>query len=286
MKIAAEYIWLNKNDSICFFTKTLFIDLKDKDDKKVNIVNELLNINIYSELYLHQEDITLVPVSVRLDPFRKSTNVLVISEIKQSVKSTRSILEDKINEIKSDEPVIISDFQFFICPKEFYNGEESEYIDRWNLSKTSERKLAEQAYHLGLESGLSLIAFSSTNVKYQWSITIGQHINVQIADEIIFLKYILQRLLFMYPNFQIEYEISDNTKRGIDSILCKYNFSYNYGNMRNTKIDCSKIIENVFNQKSNKDTCSINKNYEGIYMIYDLQGISKNNPYQELLKFV
>ena len=90
----------------------------------------------------------------------------------------------------------------------------------------------------------------------------------------------------MYPNFKMEYEISDNTKRGIDSILCKYNFSYNYGNMRNTKIDCSKIIENVFNQKSNKETSSINKNYEGIYMIYDLKGSSKNNPYQELLKFL
>ena len=286
MKIAAEYIWLDSNDSICSFTKTLFIDMKDKDDKKINIVNELLNINVYSELYLYQENITLVPVSVRLDPFRKSTNVLVLSEIKSDDKSDRSLLETKLKELKSEDIAMMADFQFMLCPKDFYNSEESEFINRWRLDQTSERKVAEQAYHLGLESGLSLVGFSSTNIKYQWSITIGQHINVQLADEIIFLKYILQRLIFMFPSYTLEFVVSDTSNHGISTVCSRYNFSFNYGNMRNTKIDCSEIGKNILNKKINKEACVLQKNYENMYMIYDIQGCSKNSPYQELLKFL
>jgi glutamine synthetase len=287
MKIAAEYIWLNETGDVCSLTKTLFIEPKDKDDNKMNIVNELLNINIYEDLSLQNS--ILKPVSVRLDPFRKGTNVLVVCDDKhnESDKDTiRETLQKKLLDMKEDEPKFTCNFNFAMIDTKIDTrlhgmapldrppplGELCDH-KKYLVHTSISRKFPEQAYHLGLEGGLSLIGFNSGNTVNEWSVTIGEHINIQLVDDIIFFKFILIRISEMN---QCRLSFGDTSNK----IKCE--FRYNIGKMRNENIDCTKIAVDII-----KDRSLVYKHtLDNKLVFYDNDGLSCDNPYSTLFEFL
>ena len=283
MKIAVEYIWQNEESFLFNLTKTLFVDFKDRDDTTVNIRNELLNINVYSNLFIN--DLELKPVSVRLDPFRKSTNVLVLCNIISKEPTSRMLLENKITDMKTDEPIFACKFMFFLCSDKHTERPGQSKINSvpFSVNDSINRAVPEQAYHLGLESGLSLSGFSSTKLKQQWCITIGQYTNIQIADDIVFLKYILQRLSQTH-DMTLQYCYPKNESASNPSV-CEFN--YNIGKMRSDTIDCTELSNNIVDGiDADRVSVGLKKNEDNTLFIYDKCGLSYENPYSTLLKFL
>ena len=265
MKIAAEYIWFNKHfNSI---SKTLFIDIPEDKKQSVNILNELMNIKLYSKLYL-PESITLVPISVRIDPFRKSTNVIVLCEEEASEESNRSVLEKLIKEKQKEE--ILYEYKYDFClntETNSSNADETNFEFR-NFNRNSSRKEAEHIYHLGLESGLAFSHFHRGKNINQWSISVGQNVDIRIADDIMFLKYFIERICEVH---------------NLETLSSKNTISLSYGKTRNKEIDCKNIAESLL-QSLNRNDLVISKNTEGMYVI---QGRYDNNdPYTNLLNIL
>ena len=266
MKIAAEYIWFNEQfNSI---SKTLFIDIPEDKKQSVNILNELMNIKLYSKLFL-SESLTVVPVSVRVDPFRKSTNVIVLCEEETSEESNRSVLEKLIIEKQKEE--ILYEYKYDFCINTLTGplSHPPADLEFKNYAKGSYRKEAEHIYHLGLESGLAFSHFHRAQNVNQWSISVGQNVDIRIADDIMFLKYFIERISEVH---KLELVPSVNNT-----------ISLSFSKTRSKEIDCKNIAESLL-QSMNRDDLCISKNTEGMYVI---QGqFNNDNPYTNLLNIL
>lgn len=267
MKIAAEYIWFNQH--FHSISKTLFIDIPEDKKQSVNILNELMNIKLYSKLYL-SESLTLVPVSVRVDPFRKSTNVIVLCEEETLEESNRSVLEKLIKEKQKEE--ILYEYKYDFCLNRETDNitDETSNFEFRNFTRNSSRKEAEQIYHLGLESGLAFSHFHRAQNYNQWSISVGQNVDIRIADDIMFLKYFIERISEVH-NLMYWHKEPLHT------------ISLSFGKTRSKEIDCKNIAESLLHSMNRDDLC-ISKNTEGIYVIKGQ--FSDDNPYVNLLNIL
>ena len=264
MKIAAEYIWFNKQ--FHSISKTLFIDIPEDKKQSVNILNELMNITLYSNLFL-SESLTLVPVSVRLDPFRKSTNVIVLCEEETSEESNRSVLEKLIKEKQKEE--ILYEYKYDFSLNTLTDTDENRNFEFRNFTLNSSRKEAEHIYHLGLESGLAFSHFHRDKNVNQWSISVGQNVDIRIADDIMFLKYFIERISEVH---KLKLVPSVNNT-----------ISLSFGKTRSKEIDCKNIAESLL-QSMNRDDLFITKNTEGMYVIRGQ--FNDDNPYTNLLNIL
>lgn len=267
MKIAAEYIWFNEH--FHSVSKTLFIDIPEDKKQSVNILNELMNIKLYSKLYL-TDSVTLVPVSVRVDPFRKSTNVIVLCEEEALQESERSVLEKLIKEKQKEE--ILYEYKYDFCLNtETHNSttDETNYEFK-NFTSNSCRKEAEQIYHLGLESGLAFSHFHRAQNLNQWSISVGQNVDIRIADDIMFLKYFIERICEVH---NLIYWFKEPL----------HTISLSFGKTRNKEIDCKNIAESLL-KSMNREDLFISKNTEGMYVVRGR--FNDDNPYTNLLNIL
>lgn len=270
MKIAAEYIWYNSVNGFLSISKTLFVDTPETKEN-FNILNELMNINLYKDLYV--DDLVLHPVSVRLDPFRKSTNVIVLCEDAQDKDSYRKQLENIMNDNKSDEVLYEYSYEFSLSS----NTSESVISDAsqnkyFNTVIGIPRKEAEHAYHTGLECGLALNSFTRGAKPEQWNITFGQSIDIRIADDVMFFRYILERICEVHKK-QVSY---DST--------CKNTILLSHGKMRNKEIDCSNIAQEIIDSKLPKFV--VGRNSENIVVLKNNDTLSESCPYMTLLSLL
>ena len=72
-------------------------------------------------------------------------------------------------------------------------------------SNTFGRNIAEQAYHLALEAGLTCSGMNAEVAPGQWEIQIGPCVGIDAGDQLMFLRYILQRVSETH-NVQINYD--------------------------------------------------------------------------------
>lgn len=282
MKIAAEYIWYNGLSPFSI-SKTLFIDIKEEDEKKINILQELMNIDIYKPIVLsdNQQSINLKPVSVRLDPFRKSTNVLVLCETDDI--SLRSKSKDLLKNKKSEEPLFEYDFYFYLN-KNKSTEEDFKPIKSYSVKSSEYRKIPEQAYHLALECGVCINTFSGTDLKTKWRFKIGQHVNERLIDDIYFIIYILNRLAVL-NDMCLQFNIPDGW-REINTLSNNSELLMNVGKLRTKDLDTTDIAESL--KKSLKlNNLSIKKNDENITNIVlsceNMYNKSDINLYQSLV---
>ena len=162
-------------------------------------------------------DVILKPVYVCLDPFRKAPNVLVLcatyfSNGEPTPSNRRDAAEKIFLEYTGHHPWYGIEQEFFIMtpdpsmsstitsttPMGFGGvpgpNPQGQYYCSVGAQNAFGRKIAEQAYHLALEASLCCSGMNAEVAPGQWEIQIGPVEGIDAGDQLIVLRYIMQRV--------------------------------------------------------------------------------------------
>ena len=234
MKYVAEYIWTDNDGKLRSKSRTVSVAYSDKDRQKGrDLMRELLEVTLYDkwnydgsstgQAECSDSEITLNPVSICLDPFRKAPNVLVLCDTYYSdgsvVKTNNRPAAKKVfDRYTESEPWYGLEQEFFIMKPNGGNTSvnpigidlssappQGQYYCSVGGRSVFGRNIAEQAYHLALEAGLTCSGMNAEVAPGQWEIQIGPCVGIDAADQLMFLRYILQRVSETH-NVQINYD--------------------------------------------------------------------------------
>jgi len=235
MKFVAEYIWLGGNSELRSKSRTVNINCENIKDTN-QIMKEILSPGLYEEWTYDgsstgqalgdKSDIIIKPVFVCTDPFRKAPNTLVLcSTYTPSASPLENNYRDKALDIFKKnmdlEPWYGIEQEFFIMKNDENNPSKKSFNPcGWsgNLTNTQGqyycsvgsnnafcRKIAEQAYHLCLEAGLTASGMNAEVAPSQWEIQIGPCTGIQAGDHLWMMRYILSRVGEIH-NCQINFD--------------------------------------------------------------------------------
>ena len=235
MKFVAEYIWIDGMNNLRSKSRTINVAYSEEDRQKGrDIMKELLTVKLYEDWNYDgsstgqaegsHSEVILKPVSVSLDPSRKAPNVLVLCETYYPDGSlpktnTRVSAKEIFDQYSDSEPWYGLEQEFFIM-KPTDDGSistrpigvdivvaqpQGQYYCSVGGQNTFGRKIAEQGYHLALEAGLTCSGMNSEVAPGQWEIQIGPCVGIDAADQLMFLRYILNRVSEIH-NVQINYD--------------------------------------------------------------------------------
>jgi len=170
-------------------------------------------------------EIIIQPVSVYNDPFRKPPNVLVLCDCylpngEKTPGNTRKIAKDIFDKHLSTEPWYGLEQEFFIMKSGgiAYNGmnhsrskesyipyginnsmislenPQGQYYCSVGHQNSFGRKISEQAYHLALEANINCSGMNAEVAIGQWEIQVGPCLGIEAGDQLVILRYILQRV--------------------------------------------------------------------------------------------
>jgi len=235
MKFVAEYIWIDGVGNVRSKSRTINVAYSEEDRQKGrDIMKELLTVKLYEDWNYYgrstgqstssDSEVLLKPVSVSLDPFRKAPNVLVLCETfyadGTTVKTnTRTAAKKIFDQYSDSEPWYGLEQEFFIM-KPTDDGSKSikpigvnideaqpqgQYYCSVGGQNAFGRKVANEAFHLALEAGLTCSGMNAEVAPGQWEIQIGPCVGIDAADQLMFLRYILNRVSETH-NVQINYD--------------------------------------------------------------------------------
>ena len=225
MKFVAEYIWLGGHNELRSKSRTVNINCEHIKDTN-QVLKEILSPQLYEEWNYDgsstgqatgdNSDVLLKPVFVCSDPFRKAPNTLVFcstytpanTPLKNNHRDRAVELFNKKPEL---EPWYGIEQEFFIMDnneqhptrKSFkpsgWSGDvmtekQGQYYCSVGSNNAFSRKVAEQAYHLCLEAGLTASGMNAEVAPGQWEIQIGPCLGIQAGDHVWMMRYILNRV--------------------------------------------------------------------------------------------
>ena len=235
MKYVAEYIWVDNVGNVRSKSRTVSVAYSEQDRQRGrDVMKEILEFKLYENWNYDgsstgqaegsDSEITLKPVSICLDPFRKAPNVLVLCETFNSdgtpVKTNTRLAAKKIFDKYSDsEPWYGLEQEFFIMKPNDTGGKsiqpiginldtaepQGQYYCSVGGRRSFGRVVAEQAYHLALEAGLTCGGMNAEVAPGQWEIQIGPCTGIDAGDQLMFLRYILERVSEKH-DVQINYD--------------------------------------------------------------------------------
>ena len=236
MKFVAEYIWLGGNNELRSKSRTVNINCEKIKDTS-QIMKEILSPGLYEEWTYDgsstgqssgdNSDIILKPVFVCSDPFRKSPNTLVLCSTYTPgavplKNNHRDHAVELFNKKKELEPWYGIEQEFFIMKNDeeypskksfipfgwsgdIMTNKQGQYYCSVGSNNAFSRKVAEQAYHLCLEAGLTASGMNAEVAPGQWEIQIGPCLGIQSGDHLWMMRYILNRVGEIH-NCQINYD--------------------------------------------------------------------------------
>ena len=232
MKFVAEYIWLDGSDIVRSKSRTMNITCNEQEARSGLAMKKIMNIKTYKKWDFdgsstgdangQDSEIIIKPSTVYMDPFRKPPNVLVLCDTYlpngQPTKfNTRLAAAKLFNKYTDEKPWYGIEQEFFImngktdktkkgrsktCNIPFGTGDggleiensQGQYYCSVGYQNSFGRKIAEQAYHLALEADLKCSGMNAEVAPGQWKIQVGPCEGISAADDIIILRYILQRV--------------------------------------------------------------------------------------------
>lgn len=221
MKFVAEYLWIGPKGEIRGKSRTVDID----DETTKNMKRDgLLNPELYSEWSYDgssteqsdgfDSEIIIRPISVFRDPFRKGANVLVLCDSyrpngKPTKENTRLWAKSVFEKIVDKVPWYGIEQEFFLMMPDKENitkesikplgwtedaNPQGQYYCAVGHNNSFGRSVAEQAYHLALEAGLTCSGMNAEVAPGQWEIQVGPCEGLDAGDHLNILRYILQRV--------------------------------------------------------------------------------------------
>lgn len=229
MKFIAEYIWLDSSDNIHSKSRTIEIECTEEDARSGKAMSIILNTKTYKDWNYdgsstgdavgHDSEIIIKPVAVYPDPFRKLPNVLLLCDTYLPDNSptsfnTRHSSLKIFNQYKSEKPWFGLEQEFFIMvgKSSFWRSDKScvpygtkkgslndeqpqgQYYCSVGYQNAFGRKITEKAYHLALEANVKCSGMNSEVAPGQWEIQVGPCEGISAGDNLILLRYILQRV--------------------------------------------------------------------------------------------
>jgi len=230
MKFVAEYIWIDGDGSIRSKSKTLNTACSEQEARDGTAMKRIMDVQTYQKWNYDgsstgdavgsNSEIIIQPVAVYMDPFRKLPNVLVLCECylpdgEKMSGNTRKHAVSVFNKYSGEEPWYGLEQEFFIMkgskdgdarsvesitPCGTINGNmdienpQGQYYCSIGHQNSFGRKIAEQAYHLALEANIKCSGMNAEVAPGQWEIQIGPCEGIEAGDQLIILRYILQRV--------------------------------------------------------------------------------------------
>lgn len=253
MKFVAEYIWIDGHQGLRSKSRTVSVELSGKVNQR-NLMNEILNIELFEEWTYdgsstyqaegNDSEIILKPVFCVADPFRKAPNVLVLCDTYYP-DGTPTTSNKRANAVKifnkglDLEPWFGLELEFYLMkqceqhgtqsstrPVGWYKGCEpqGQYYCSVGAQNSFGRKVAEQAYHLMLEAGISASGMNAEVGIGQWEIQVGPCEGINAADQFILAKYILTRVAELHK-VQVNLDPKPIKSGGWNGSGCHINFS-------------------------------------------------------------
>ena len=230
MKYVAEYIWHDNKGNIRSKSKTMDIEVTREEVETPLFMERLLNCYNYPEWSYDgssteqcsgdDSEVMLRPVNVFTDPFRKMPNVLVLCETYRPdgipmPSNTRSVAMQVFSKHADEKPWYGIEQEFYIMNPHSKNRSainkepfgtkmteeiglvaepQGQYYCSVGHKNAFGRKIAEQAFHLALEAGLECSGMNAEVAPGQWEIQVGPCEGIEAGDNLIILRYILQRV--------------------------------------------------------------------------------------------
>ena len=240
MKIIAEYIWIDGNGGLRSKTRTCDIKQSSRTYFSGNIENvDYLNHNIYkywnydgsstNQADGTDSEVIIKPVRVCKDPFRKNNDyscTLVLCEayypdgrpVATNTRAKAKNIFDKYEELK---PWYGIEQEFFIMesisiPSKISNQPvgiksidiaepQGQYYCSIGSKNTFGRLVAEEAYQKALYAGIQCSGMNAEVAPSQWEIQVGPCLGIDAADQLVLLRYILERVSECH-NVQINFD--------------------------------------------------------------------------------
>ena len=228
MKLVAEYIWLDSSYNIRSKCRTIEIACSEDDARTGRAMSKILDISTYKKWNYDgsstgdavgwASEVIIKPRAVYIDPFRKPPNVLLLCDTylpdnSPTTFNTRHSALEIFNKYKSQKPLYGLEQEFFIMDGGgFWRSEKSlvpygtrkgslndenpqgQYYCAVGYQNSFGRKITEKAYHLALESNIKCSGMNAEVAPGQWEIQVGPCEGISAADDLIVLRYILQRV--------------------------------------------------------------------------------------------
>jgi len=226
MKFVAEYIWIDAVGNCRAKSRTVSVSCSEEDARSGRLMNQLLSSDLYEDWTYDgsstaqgigsDSDVILKPVYVCVDPFRKAPNVLVLCETYlpsgEPTPSNHRHAAKKIFEKHTEQkPWYGLEQEFFIMKGDAAStskpsispfgisdleseNPQGQYYCSVGTENAFGRTVTEQAYHLALEASLICSGMNAEVAPGQWEIQIGPVEGIGAADQLVILRYIMQRV--------------------------------------------------------------------------------------------
>ena len=228
MKFVAEYIWIDAVGNCRSKSRTVSVSCSEEDARSGRLMDQLLSPSLYEDWTYDgsstgqgigsDSDVILKAVYVCVDPFRKAPNVMVLCDTylpsgeptPSNHRHTAKKVFDQYSEqkpwyglgqefflMKGDNPLPSkskpSVTPFGVTELEIENPQ-GQYYCSVGAENAFGRKVTEQAYHLALEASLVCSGMNAEVAPSQWEIQIGPVEGIEAADQLVLLRYIMQRV--------------------------------------------------------------------------------------------
>jgi glutamine synthetase len=227
MKIIAEYIWIDGNRGLRSKTRTCIWTSMET----LSSSGGYLNVNSYKNWNYDgsstgqaegsDSEVIIKPVRICIDPFRGDMSVLVLCDAyypdgRPVATNTRSEAKKIFDRNEHLKPWYGIEQEFFIM-----KGEESkvsirpvglqilgcaepqgQYYCSVGGKNAFGREIAEEVYQRALEAGIQCSGMNAEVAPAQWEIQVGPCLGIDAADQLIILRYILERVSELH-NVQI-----------------------------------------------------------------------------------
>ena len=210
MIIIAEYIWLNKAQKICSQSKimNINIDIKDKSKKQEikqsDIIKNLLNIKLYPNWNYTENDsnnVTLRPIKTYINPFLKAPNMIILCDTWNQDESPcdfndRQTLQLILRKNVDNNNLSIAEENIIVNNEDNYQNNEPESNLNYQVGNDycNGREIIEKVIQLAIEIGIPIYSYQSLQYRGSWSIMIGPCRDIDLSDNIIVFRYLVNRL--------------------------------------------------------------------------------------------
>lgn len=280
-----EYLWLDVDGELR--TKARFLDKFDKKlvknicnskyikDNKKKYLSYIPQWNYdgssTGQAITDNSETILKPVNVIKNPFQNGLLVLCENfnmNDKIVPGNNRSHASLKFNKNKNIKCWFGVEQEFFFFDKksnepllwsERKNTSQDKYYCGVNNSSQIERDIMDELFRTSINVGLSMSGINQEVAPSQWEYQIGPVEGIETADQLIFAKFILQRLCQkydLYPNFYPKPTIIDKNFNGSG---CHVNISTKKSRKNKGYYHILKYLENF-----DKDHKNFVNNYTGV----------------------
>lgn len=194
--LICEYIWIDNWSEL--HSKTVVIKYDNYTIEK--LPTEIYNGNKTMDIYPYDKEGILNPVSMCYDPFRGYPHLLVLctqytNEWDAVSFSSRHYANNLIDSIYNNyylRPLITVEQEFYLTTID--NILLSESLTKNKINQGFEREIMETFLNSCIYAGLKINGYNKELGLSQWKYKMGQLSPLEMADQLYFSKYILQRI--------------------------------------------------------------------------------------------